>query len=414
MNYTQTLTAKTLLALTASLATAIAAWPSVGSASINNTQITYRRACEIVVLKSAGWQIDEHAQTSSVERRGSICSNEPNEQAVGGILKLSGGSKDSHAIATALQSPLTHCLYAKELGSALDVASQGLQKNFWYWFNLPVLGSGIPRMGALKGWKRTTCPVHAEHKSAKCFDIVPGQFEEAFKSLYRGRFSTECAAGLQLTQYAGLHELFGEKMEEYFKPSEIFVSSWDDLYQSTSATYGVRANVLSDMYGQLMARQGPQMLVGLSGAIASVFDESYLNSKINRNENFVIVSASAAGARDLAERGLGFYLNLTRVLWENSRAFSKSEISKIAENKPVSHDLAKADRITEILNEPFLRDTIVRVHPKGNWPLAKHFVRLLKINPRTPYLTAFYASNLHTDIYQRWLKMRIDRCSDLK
>lgn len=337
-------------------------------------------------LAEAGWTVVP-GTVPSLEITGSTCED------LHGNLTLTGGPQDTDVLRRAADSSVTHCAFAREFQRGLSTASVGLQRNIMYWFDMPVLGNGIPRMGALAGWTRVTCPYQAKLPTDKCFAV--DDFSKAFGSLYHGRFATECAAGAQVTEYAALHEVFGSSLPNYFDPSELFVGSWDDVHQSKSVFFGRNAESEGSSDIQKLAVVGREMLSGAGGGIVSLFPETFLNSKVNRNENFVVVSTSDQGAARLAEKGVRYYNVLLRQIWVLSKSKSPADLEKM----------------NDALNDPFLRDTIIHVHPKGNWPIARHITRLLRVNPRTPYALEFYNSVLHAEVFKRWLKFRTETCN---
>jgi hypothetical protein len=363
------------------------------------------------VLKKLGWSVNLDRRSNalpSLTEHGQTCSTTDAARSFGGALKLTQTSADEGVLDQALQSPLTHCAYAKNFDVALSEAARKLKKNFMYWFNIPVLGSGLVRMGALRGWERVTCL-----DKSKCFQPVADQFEDAFRSLYRGRYTSECASGLQITEYAAIHELFGAKTSAYFKPEELFVGSWADITRSQSVTHGQTGRRVVDRTGVNYAKLGPGMMVGLSGYIGSLYGEKFLDNKVNRNENFVLVKTSDEAASALAKNGgLPYYTALMKKIWMFSKRFSKQELADLGKDKLIARDIEGSKTFLSMLNDPFLRDTILRVHPQGNWPIKRHIVRLLRINPRTPYGLMLYPEAIHGEIFDRWLQSQLDQCSE--
>jgi hypothetical protein len=266
---------------------------------------------------------------------------------------------------------------------------------------------------------------------------VQGQIPTSLSNLYHSMFSSECGTGLQLAEYSTLNELFGTaEMENRFQPENIFVGDWSDVNQSQSVIHGKVGRRVFSMDGLEYAQQGSRMLIGLPGYIGSLYDESHLDDKTNRNENFIVVDASEAAAQALVSRGgLLKYLDYLKTIWKLTSTLSSEELQGLQtlanEGKLQSADIrsitqampppvldrrdkpdasATALQVAEMLSDPFLNETKVYVHPIGVKPISWHILRLARVNSRTPYGVSFYAEATHGEIFDRWLDLQLQSC----
>jgi len=63
-----------------------------------------------------------------------------------------------------------------------------------------------------------------------------------------------------------------------------------------------------------------------------------------------------------------------------------------------------------MLQDPFLNETQIYVHPFGPRNIAWHIARLAQLNPRTPYMLRFYPDVMHRGVLNRWVKSQLDDC----
>src|SRR6185437_3795893 len=135
----------------------------------------------------------------------------------------------SHALDQALTSAAAVCAYSKFYIPALQKATESLADNHLYFFNL-FPSTSVAHLGESSHWEKTQCSVQGEN----CYIPKQGEIHEALQSLYGNIFSSECASGLQLAEYATINELFGAKeVERSFRPQEIFVGDWIALNHSS-------------------------------------------------------------------------------------------------------------------------------------------------------------------------------------
>ncbi len=78
--------------------------------------------------------------------------------------------------------------------------------------------------------------------------------------------------------------------------------------------------------------------------------------------------------------------------------------------RPVFESTYKA--LVPLINDPLLYDTEVYVHPVGFRSFLWHLIRLVRINRHTPYVIRLYSDTIHGEIFDRWLKVKLQTCGE--
>lgn len=305
--------------------------------------------------------------------------------------------------------------FIRDYVNAMHVALEKLQSNSTYLFQgewLSQLSGGHVRLDGVEGWQSTACITPEGNPGyGLCFQPEDGQLYEAIQGVSDSWFPrAECNTGLQLAQYAVLAELFGRSLDNYFDHKEFYVGS--DVSHSQSVLFQTEAGQEADLSGVNRAR-AVELLIGATGYLGNVFGGKFLDRPDSRGQNFLIVETSLAGITSLSRRGGAQAFSRTlRKIWELSQSVSPQEkirmMSLLDQGRRVPRELVDPaqHRLVMMLEDHFLRDTYVYVHPLGIKNLAWHVMRLTLHNPRTPYSIEFYPNTLHGEIFSRWREMK--------
>lgn len=376
-------------------------------------------ACLAPVLEQLGWRFDLERDDATVLAPGTPCNRATLAEArAAGDLRASAAiTRDRDALAALFAHPASHCGYAFLLGDAQRRAVDRLVVNRGLRFSGLQLGwIGFGAGGAERdGWRAT-------RRLARGFEPAQSP-SRAIEGLYRGTIRAECGVGRQLAQYAAQYELHGaQDFDRAFAPGEIVIGTFNELQRSGSVLLGDAAGTLErDGRAEAAARRGRQAFAGLPGFIFHVFDATHLDAIHNQAENFVVYEVSAEAAAALREAG-GFEPFNARAheLWDLARRLGLDRRISVeglltgrfrawrARLGPERGRLV--ERMEAILAEPFFRGFRIYVHPQGVHPVGKHFLRLLDLNPRTPFRIELGLHNLHTTMYERWIARRLATC----
>ncbi len=395
----------------------------------------YSLSCKMNVLKKMGWSLNYPAATSSIKIQATdpCQANSLQEllQQKRMILNLPASSQSSDLDAVLINNG-SLCGYKQYYHQAVKTATRKLDQNHLYIFNTPFT-KGVVRLGTVDQWREQGCYVDSGAET-KCF-APAGLIGSSVQALYSRAFSSECATGLQIAEFATIAELFGTpKTDLYFQAPEFFIGDWSNAQNSLSVIHGQTGLRLNGKDGKFYGKLGYKALIGVPGYIGSVFPAEYLDDKTNANENALIVDATAEGADQLNKMGgQEYYFKFLRQIWEQSKQVDRNEIhalQKMAEDGPINSNwlqlmpylrrMGTAYRearpsdamisLAKMLEDPFLNTTKVYVHPTGAQSYAWHILRLARINPRTPYGIFFYEESTHAEIFYRWVKSELDSC----
>jgi len=168
-----------------------------------------------------------------------------------------------------------------------------------------------------------------------------------------------------------------------------------------------------DSNAALSASLGKNAFTGRSGYIGNIYGESYLDSPDDRGENFMTVSVTSAAASALkAAGGFEAYNRRNLRLFELSqRLTNRYALHYVGGDFDVSEYGAAAVEMQNILRDPVYRGYVTFVHPLGRMTLGQHIVRLLRINPRTPYRFQLYPSAVPHELYYRFALALLNQCT---
>ncbi|MFL9584234.1 hypothetical protein [Stenotrophomonas sp. AB1(2024)] len=380
--------------------------------------------CVQSLLERLGWrQLDADIAVPRVHG-GPVCERADLRQAqAAGDLRVQlprtwPAAQRERFLHTLLDDPATVCAYAFELGKATRRATTRLQDNPGYRFSALQLGwiSFGPGGARAQGWEsfRSFGRGYQPH----------GPNSVALQAFYDGRVRSECGVGRQVAQLATQRELYGDAaFDTAFTPGELSIGTFLTLHDTDSILLGHRAGeFLADGKAVRTSQRGRQAFVGAPGFIEHVFDPVYLDDSNNQAENFVIVDVSAAAADALrAHEGFAYYDRINRRIWEVAGRMPGPGLRRferlLAERDPVLRAGLPADQqpllaeLDALLDDPFYREFVIYVHPRGIRPVGYHIARLLDRNPRTPFAFELGLHNLHTTLYHRWIQSQLQQCT---
>lgn len=393
-------------------------WPAAGGAGEPGT------GCREQVLQALGWRIHDDGPPVPRIAGGQPCRHGSLAQArAAGDLQLwlprgLDAVARQRVLAEALDDPASRCAWSIALGQATRRAAARLQGNPGYRFTAVQLGwIGFGLAGArAQGW----APTRSFGRGYRPAGTNTG----AIEAFYSGHVRSECGVGRQVAQLAGLRELFGDAgFDRDFAPGELTIGTFATLHDSDSILLGRHAGPLvADGKGRRAAQAGRQAFMGLPGFIEHMRPRRYLDDLNNQAENFVVTDVTADAADALAAHdGLAHYDALNDQLWRLSqqlprlarhqyqRLLDGRDARLLARFTPAQRE--RLARMQALLDDPFYRGFMVYVHPQGIRPIGFHVVRLLDLNPRTPYAIELTLHNLPTTIYRRWLEGRLRDCA---
>ncbi|MFT3763603.1 MAG: hypothetical protein QM761_13555 [Pseudoxanthomonas sp.] len=382
-------------------------------------------ACIEALLLRLGWRIETAPSPGWRIDGGDPCGRADlgQAQAAGDLrLRLPAGIDEATravALRAALNDPATRCAYLFELGAATRRATAALQGNPGYRFSgvqTGWIGFGV-RGARAQGWQRF-------RSFGRGYRPVAGN-ARALDALYRGRVRAECGVGRQVAQLAAQRELYGDAaFDDEFAPGELSIGTFLTLHDTDSILLGRRAGELSvDADAAQAVRMGRQAFAGAPGAIVHALPLRYLDDINNQAENFVVFDVDDAAFAALRQAGgLAYYDRLNRYLWQlalrmpaghHPRFFRRLLLERDARLR--AHLDAKSReylaQMEAVLADPFYGGFQVYVHRQGVRPVGEHLVRLLDLNPRTPFTIELVPHNLHGALYRRWMQRQLRDCA---
>jgi hypothetical protein len=379
-------------------------------------------ACQISVLEKLGWKVTRTAGTGPVFfTEGEPCHRMSlaDAHAGGGLaLQIPSGADErtlKNILPSLLASKGSLCGFKFLVRAAVETTAAALDRN--QAFRFYEQGWPYVKFTRPEYWQ-TGCS--EEGKPACFFPRVANTL--AIGEFTQGDIATDCALGLQAAEYETLRVLFGNRdFNERFRPQEIVFAPWKTIHQTESATWGglTNADAITDPEAKQTSALGAMAFSGLSGYIGNLYGEAYLDSPIDRGENFHTISVSLAAAAELRKRGGFAYFNR-----QNIRAFQlgrllnpDQEALALTLQDPSTLGVSEPVRIAfrelqAILASPVYRDFRTYVHPLGLRTLGEHIVRLLKVNPRTPYAIQLYPSRMNRGLFTRYVNAQLANCEN--
>jgi len=387
-----------------------------------------RRECQLAFLEELGWQIEPAAFDAVRRHAGHPCERASlNEARAAGDLRLRVPldtddwlSRPSSAaeLDAAVWDQASVCAFAIRIGDAMRRATDKLIANRQFKFS--AIQTGWIGFGAgsaadagwepIFDWGRGFVPVRSN--------------TEAMTAFYRRPVRAECGVGRQVAQYAALAELFGpEAFDRAFERDEIVIGTFNKLNRSRSVLLGsTRGVMFADGFAKKTSALGRQAFNGVPGFLVHVFDLGTLNDLNNQAQNLVVYDVDEGAGRALeAHGGFVHYNRINRRLWELSEPFQVRGL-KWFERLLWARDARLLARLTPrerkafdlmrvLLDDPFYRGFRVYGHPHGVKPIGYFVIRMLDRNPRTPYRLELALHNLHTEIYRRYARDRVEACA---
>jgi hypothetical protein len=376
------------------------------------------------LLERLGWQISIAAIDAPRVHAGPVCERADLRQAqAAGDLRVElprawAADQRQRFLQTLVDDPATVCAYAFVLGEATRRAATRLQDNPGYRFSalqLGWIGFGVGGSRA-QGWEG--------FRSLGRGYQPAGRNSVALQAFYDGRVRSECGVGRQVAQLATQRELYGDAaFDTAFTPGELSIGTFLTLHNTDSILLGHHAGeFLADGKAVRTAERGRQAFMGAPGFIEHVFDRVTLDDINNQAENFVIVDVSAAAADALRTHG-GFahYDRVNHRIWELASRMPGPGLRRferlLAERDPELRAALPADQqpllaeLDRLLDDPFYREFVIYVHPRGIRPVGYYIARLLDRNPRTPFAFELGLHNLHTTLYRRWIDTQLRQCA---
>ncbi|WP_411852711.1 hypothetical protein ACLB90_06575 [Stenotrophomonas sp. LGBM10] len=380
--------------------------------------------CTQGLLTGLGWRIEVADIAAPLVHGGPVCERADLAQAqAAGDLRVQLPARWNEAERSGFlhglfDDPATVCAYAFVLGQATRRATSRLEANDGFRFSALQLGwIGFGARGAqAQGWEGV-------RSFGRGYQPAAGN-SAALQAFYSGRVRAECGVGRQVAQLATQRELYGDAaFDAEFAPGELSIGTFLTLHDTDSILLGRHAGrFLADGKARLTAQRGRQAFVGAPGFIEHVFDRQYLDDINNQAENFVVVDVGEAAARALREHG-GFahYDAVNRRIWAlatqlpgpGPRRFERLLVERdpIARREVPDDKRALLAELDALLDDPFYREFLIYVHPRGIRPIGYHVARLLDRNPRTPFAIELGLHNLHTTLYRRWIDARLRQCA---
>lgn len=382
------------------------------------------RDCTRTLLEQLGWRFVATDAGEVEVLAGSPCdrANLDEAQAAGDLVVRVPRSLDAAAHArlerSLLNHPATHCAYGFVLGAATRRAVDQLVDNPGYRFSAMQMGwIGFgPSGSARDGWQPIAW-------FGRGYQPRGGNYQ-AIEAFYTGQVRSECGVGRQVAQYATQAELYGrEGFDSAFAADEIVIGTFTRLHRTRSILLGSSAGRFTrDGRAVAASRAGRQAFMGLPGFIYHVLDRDTLDDLNNQAENFVVyqVAASAAEALRL-HGGFEYYNQRNRAIWQLSRQLPGRKTHGyfhrlLMEREPElraalsANEREVVEQMDVALADPFYRDFEIYVHKQGVKPVGFHIVRLLDLNPRTPFRIELALHNLHTTLYDRYVDYAIGEC----
>jgi len=380
--------------------------------------------CKARLLESLGWRfVTVDAHEVSIEA-GTPCDRADLEQAqaAGDLVVRVPRDLDADARARLddqlLQHPATLCAYDFQLGEAARRAVDKLVANPGYRFSGPQIGwIGFGPTGAARdGWT----PIASFGRGYRPRDSN----SRAIDAFYSGHVRAECGVGRQVAQYATQAELYGrDGFDAAFDADEIVIGTFNRLHDTRSILLGSEAGEFTrDGLAVAASREGRQAFMGLPGFIFHVLDRSKLDDLNNQAENFVVYDVDAAAADALrAHGGFEHYNERNIAIWTLARTMPVYRPKRYFERLLFERDAqlraslpapaqATLARLDAELADPFYRGFRVYVHRQGVKPVAFHIARLLDRNPRTPFRIELALHNLHTTLFDRYVRYGLGAC----
>ncbi len=363
------------------------------------------RLCNVNFLSSLGWQITEGdvSEISIVE--GNPCDNKSIDEVVSEselrIIIPKGKALENQAVLdqklkAIIDSEATKCAYKIKVSQAVKKATQKLAaqtEKGSFTFGKQEDLSCVSKSGSQE-WKKGGNDGFLDINL-----MAAASPARAVESFYEGVCKAECLVGRQVASLATQYELFGPSdFNLAFSNKQVVIGRVAGFSDSPLENTVRDFPAIYDENGERLSKMGPQALVGVTGYIGNVKGADFLDSPVDRGENFIITEMSKLASDTLNKNGGFSAYNKT-----NELAWTEYNSEKAQGKKnPTKH--------RERLKDAFYTQTKVYVHPLGIMTLGEHIERLLRINPRTPYTFRLYPDRNMTNLYEIYKKYKLSKC----
>ncbi|MBT4760974.1 MAG: hypothetical protein HOO06_04685 [Bdellovibrionaceae bacterium] len=251
---------------------------------------------------------------------------------------------------------------------------------------------------------------------------------EAIDAIYDAAIETECFNASYLLPMLVEREVYGSDIyNKIYQNGTLTIGYVDgasnhfNFWNYVLAIPEAIDTMLDSSYK--LRHKGPLLAIGLRGAIInegkfrkdlSTLEnpsghEVLLDSKPDRNENFVIVHMSENSYRSLVSLGTANLSDKMLEAWK--------QLGKLKKYKNLNSDFKNKQKrnnwINRFLNDPFFTETQVYVHPLGVMSIRDHIVRLFKKNPRMPYrIRLLDTAGVNTWSFDKYQNYFIGMCMD--
>lgn len=246
----------------------------------------------------------------------------------------------------------------------------------------------------------------------------------AVRSFYKSKCSSECVVGRQIAELALLMELFGADFDRVFDQTACHIGTWPKVVRGRQHPFYRRdfPTVAFKGLAALPNQWGAAILYGMSGYVGNTLGEPFLDHPSDRGENFVVVDASDVAFRRLIELSSD-----NQIQTRNNRIQALARLMSIYQiraafglrrDNPFPRFLVtkKMKEMKSLLDDPFYHEIKVYVHDMGVKTFAEILIKLLELNPRTPYYISFVVDSPINhglyDLFLETLKTRLKSCQE--
>ncbi|MBC7690184.1 MAG: hypothetical protein H7222_00300 [Methylotenera sp.] len=383
--------------------------------------------CSIDYLKSLGWTIvpsvsgkleingGEPCQVDSIEdakNAGALTLGLPTDVSSSELLQVLS------QLPEIVKSRASRCAYKQKVSLAAKAALEKIQNNPNFVFTKKFLPLGFVDLG-LFGGKRMGWQQMAAGKTL----YQPRKSNsDSIESFYTKKAHLECAAGLQLAEYAIQYELYGRKdFDQAFTHAELSLGAWDIVNESDSATHGTHTGkTIEDPEAVESAKMGGKALVGRTGYLGNLYGEKFLDAPDDRGENLMIVSVDHEASESIVKAGglAKFNAELLQV-WKLNTQIKKDQDWLDKKNRKGGEASAAQARIEATaaqVESIYASDALFTqlqtyTHPFKEFKTFKEqSERLFSLNPRTPYSLLLYEDVVNEGLFERHANYMISQC----
>lgn len=419
--------------------------------------------CKLQVLGEMGWELQSSSGLTSITPLTDTdgCSD------VAPVLGVPASIEDASSVESALNRALTadptFCKYKSLLKRAGETAARKLYSNSGFAFRQPQ--DPVCTFNSTGDWKNSYGGL-TQPSGSRC-EAIRALYNKSTKSdCAIGLHSIHMASQYEL--YGCDH------FDLAFSNEDLTLGNhWGEVFGSDNIVYGAPREKFGTFYepydsnkhpessadqfdpgAKQTAAKGRLALIGLGGYIGYKNEEHliHLDDQSNKGQNFVILETSDEGARALSEKGThGYdkpleeaYKRMLKIYYKTKPdgSLMKRYIDNVTKNwlknatdimtdwlenskrgsaipalptpyEPNADTEQMTRLMTEImiiLNDPFLRDTQVFVHPHEKMSLGHYVIYQLLENTRIPPAIVLYGSTVNTLLFTRHLEYKIEQC----